>query len=398
MSSMLFHPEVHSDHDFLPITGTDYLELYVGNARQSAYYYRAAFGMSLVAWAGPETGLRDRASYVVEQGGIRLVLTTPLRPDCGIADHIRRHGDGVRDIAFCVDDAKLAWREATRRGARSVHECHELEDDFGRVKLASIAAYGDTIHTFVERGKYFGPFLPGYEVVDHNPSFCDPVARPVGLTAIDHIAGNVGWNELRRWIDFYTGVLGFSLHPSCEDDDDSAANASGASKVVTCNDAGINFPINEPAELKRGAFERSKPTQGKSTQGKSWIEEYLESYHGPGVQRIALATEDILETVDRMRSQGVEFLKIPSSYYMTLRTRRGEEACVEEPIAELERLGILVDRDDSGYMLQAVTRPVEDRPTLFFEIVQRKGCGSFGAESLRSLAEAMETGTKAVRS
>ena len=220
MSSMLFHPEVHSENDFLPITGTDYLEFYVGNARQSAYYYRAAFGMSLVAWAGPETGLHDRASYVVEQGGIRLVLTTPLRPDGGIADHIRRHGDGVRDIALCVDDAKLAWREATRRGARSIHECHEFEDEFGRVKLASIAAYGDTIHTFVERDKYFGPFLPGYQPVDH-PSFHDPVARPVGLTAIDHIAGNVGWNELRRWIDFYTGVLGFSMHRSSEAEDET---------------------------------------------------------------------------------------------------------------------------------------------------------------------------------
>src|SRR5277367_4653298 len=234
MSSMLFHPEVHSENDFLPITGTDYLEFYVGNARQSAYYYRAAFGMSLVAWAGPETGLHDRASYVVEQGGIRLVLTTPLRADGGIADHIRRHGDGVRDIAMCVDDARQAWREATRRGARSIHECHELEDEFGRVKLASIAAYGDTIHTFVERDKYFGPFLPGYHPVDHGASFHDPVSRPVGLTAIDHIAGNVGWNELRRWIDFYTDVLGFSIHRSCEAEEETFAETTGSSKVVTC--------------------------------------------------------------------------------------------------------------------------------------------------------------------
>ncbi len=384
MSSMLFHPEVHSDHDFLPITGTDYLEFYVGNARQSAYYYRAAFGMSLVAWAGPETGLHDRASYVVEQGGIRLVLTTPLRPDGGIADHIRRHGDGVRDIALCVDDARLAWREATRRGARSVHECHELEDEFGRVKLASIAAYGDTIHTFVERDKYFGPFLPGYEIVDHGVNFHDPVARPVGLTAIDHIAGNVGWNELRRWIDFYTDVLGFSLHRSCEAEDETTAGTIGTSKVVTCHDGRISFPINEPADLKKRGWER----------GKSWIEQYLESYHGPGVQRIALGTENILETVEKMRGQGVEFLKIPPSYYAPLRAKAG---CVEEPIDELERLGILVDRDESGYMLQAVTRPVEDRPTLFFEIVQRKGCAGFGAESFRSLSEAIEVETSAIR-
>jgi 4-hydroxyphenylpyruvate dioxygenase len=380
---MLFHPEVHPETDFLPITGTDYLELYVGNARQSAYYYRAAFGMSLVAWAGPETGLHDRASYVVEQGEIRLVLTTPLRPDGGIADHIRRHGDGVRDIALCVDDARHAWREATRRGARSVHECHELEDDFGRVKLASIAAYGDTIHTFVERAKYFGPFLPGYEVVDHR-SYQDPVARPVGLTAIDHIAGNVGWNELHRWIDFYTNVLGFSMHRNCEAEDNASADVAGASRVVTCNKGSIRFPINEPSALKKRDLAR----------GTSWIERYLESYHGPGVQRIALATENILETVEKMRCQGVEFLDIPSGYYARLRDLPGR---VEEPIMELERLGILVDGDESGYMLQAVTRPVEDRPTLFFEIVQRKGCEGFGEESFRALSEAIELESRATR-
>jgi 4-hydroxyphenylpyruvate dioxygenase len=384
MSSMLFHPEVHSENDFLPITGTDYLEFYVGNARQSAYYYRAAFGMSLVAWAGPETGLHDRASYVVEQGGIRLVLTTPLRPDGGIADHIRRHGDGVRDIAMCVDDARQAWREATRRGARSIHECHELEDEYGRVKLASIAAYGDTIHTFVERDKYFGPFLPGYHPVDHGASFQDPVSRPVGLTAIDHIAGNVGWNELRRWIDFYTDVLGFSIHRSSEAEQETFAQTTGSSKVVTCYDGGISFPINEPAKRKNKGRER----------GKSWIEQYLESYHGPGVQRIALATENILETVEKMRSQGVDFLRIPPSYYTRLRVLPGR---VEEPIEELERLGILVDWDESGYMLQAVTRPVEDRPTLFFEIVQRKGCGGFGEESFRALSEAIEVETRSIR-
>jgi 4-hydroxyphenylpyruvate dioxygenase len=381
---MLLHPEVHSENDLLSITGTDYLELYVGNARQSAYYYRAAFGMSLVAWAGPETGLHDRASYVVEQGGIRLVLTTPLRPDGGIADHIRRHGDGVRDIAMCVDDARQAWREATRRGARSIHECHELEDEFGRVRVASIAAYGDTIHTFVERDKYFGPFLPGYHPVDHGAHFDDPVARPVGLTAIDHIAGNVGWNELRRWIDFYTDVLGFSIHQSCEEDGKTLAETAGSSKVVTCYKGGISFPINEPAELRSAARDR----------GKSWIEQYLESYHGPGVQRIALATDDVLETAEKMRGQGVEFLKIPPSYYSRMRTL---PARIEESIDDLERLGILVDRDESGYMLHAVTRPVEDRPTLFFEIVQRKGCCGFGGESFRELAESIEVESRSVR-
>ena len=381
---MLFHPEVHSENDLLSITGTDYLEFYVGNARQSAYYYRAAFGMSLIAWAGPETGLHDRASYVVEQGGIRLVLTTPLRPDGGIADHIRRHGDGVRDIAMCVDDAKQAWREATRRGARSIHECHELEDEFGRVKLASIAAYGDTIHTFVERDKYFGPFLPGYHPVDHGAHFHDPVARPVGLTAIDHIAGNVGWNELHRWIDFYTDVLGFSIHRSSEAEDETLAETAGSSKVVTCHRGGISFPINEPAELKNTGRER----------GKSWIGQYLESYHGPGVQRIALATDNILETVEKMRSQGVDFLSIPSTYHARLRAHSG---CIEESIDDLQRLGILVEQDESGYMLQAVTLPVEDRPTLFFEIVQRKGCGGFGAESFKAFSESIEVESRSSR-
>ncbi len=379
MSSMLLHPEVHNEKDFLPITGTDYLEFYVGNARQSAYYYRAAFGMSLVAWAGPETGLPDRASYVVEQGGIRFVLTTPLRPDGGIADHIRRHGDGIRDIALRVDDAKFAWRETTRRGARSVHECHELEDGFGRVKLASIAAYGDTIHTFVERGKYFGPFLPGYEPVDHDPVYYDPVARPVGLTEIDHIAGNVGWNEMRRWIDFYTDILGFSHHRRNEAEDDSIRDSASLSRVVTYGDGRVIFPINEPAEVRDG---------GRAGRlGKSRIEQYLESYHGPGVQRVALATENILDTVAKMRQQGVDFISIPHSYYTRLRARASG---IEEPIDILEKLGILVDRDESGYLLQAVTRPVEDRPTLFFEVIQRKGCRGFGKGSFRALSEAIE--------
>src|SRR5271170_5519275 len=371
MSSMLLHPEVHAEKDFLPIAGTDYLEFYVGNARQSAYYYRAAFGLPLVAWAGPKTGLRDRASYVLQQGAIRFVLTTPLRPDGGIADHIHRHGDGVRDIAFCVDDAKLAWRETTKRGARSVHECHTLEDEFGRVKVASIAAYGDTIHTFVERDRYYGPFLPGYEAVDD-----DLVARPAGLTAIDHIAGNVGWKEMRRWVDFYSDVLGFSLYRNGGETEPSRAYS--ISEVVTCGNGRINFPINEPA-------------QGR---GKSQIEEYLESYHGPGVQRVALATDDILDTVTKMRGQGVEFLNVPHSYYSFLKARVGR---MDESIEELEALGILVDRDDSGYLLQALTRPVEDRPTLFFEVLQRKGCRGFGKGNARALAEAIELETEAIR-
>ncbi|AXC15868.1 4-hydroxyphenylpyruvate dioxygenase [Acidisarcina polymorpha] len=364
MSSMLLHPEVQTPKGFLPITGTDYIELYVGNARQSAYFYRAALGMCLVAWAGPETGLHDRASYVLQQGNIRLVLTTPLRPDGGMAEHIRRHGDGVRDIAMCVTDAKLAWREATKRGARSVHECHTLEDHCGRVKVASVAAYGDTIHTFVERENYTGPFLPGYESTDE-----DHAARPVGLTRIDHISGNVGWNELHRWVDFYRDTLGFSLYPK-SGEAGPAGYLSFKAQVVSSAEGRILFPLKEPAEGR----DRSR------------IEQYLESYHGPGVENIALATGDMLGTVAKLRQQGVQFSSVPSSYYRQLRARVGN---LDEPLEELERLGILVDRDDDGYLLQAFTRPVEDRPTLFFQIIQRKGSRGFGEGNHKALAEAI---------
>jgi 4-hydroxyphenylpyruvate dioxygenase len=374
---MLLHPEVQSQKDFLPVTGPDYIEFYVGNARQSAYFYRAAFGMSLVAWAGPETGLRDRSSYVLTQGDLRLVLTTPLRPDGGIADHIRRHGDGVRDIALTVDDARLAWRETTRRGARSVHECHELEDEFGRVKLASIAAYGDTLHTFVERTRYFGPFLPGYQAVEH-----DPVARPVGLTHIDHIASNVGWNELHRWVDYYREIFGFSLYAETPRRA-SAPHLAFAAKVVTSAGGAIKLPIHEPVEARIPAW-AGNPT----------IEQYLESYHGPGVQHIAFATGNILETVEKMRHQGVEFLSVPPGYYRGLRARVGY---IEEPVADLAALGILVDRDEKGYILQAYTRPVEDRPTLFFEILQRRGGVGFGEGNYKTLAEVFEAEAETFR-
>ncbi len=371
MSSMLLHPEVQTQKDFLPVTGADYIEFYVGNARQSAYYYRAAFGMTLVAWAGPETGLRDRSSYVLQQGEIRFVLTTPLRPDGGIADHIHRHGDGVRDIGLAVSDAKLAWRETTRRGARSVHECHELKDEFGRVKVASIAAYGDTLHSFVERQGYYGPFLPGYEAIDH-----DPVARPVGLSGIDHIASNVGWNELRRWVDYYTDIFGFSLYKHFDDRDTSTAHSALMTQVVANAEGTVKFPIQEPADG------RAKAPDGNPT-----IEQYLEFYHGPGVQHIALATNDILKTVEKMRRQGVEFLPVPPSYYRQVRARVG---FIDEPVGELAALGILVDRDERGYILQAYTKPVEDRPTLFFEIIQRKGGRGFGKGNFKALAAAYE--------
>jgi 4-hydroxyphenylpyruvate dioxygenase len=362
----LVRQEVEVGKDFLPLNGTDYVEFYVGNARQAAYYYRLAFGMKLVAYAGPETGLRDRASYVVQQGKIRFVLTTPLRPDGGIAAHVHRHGDGVRDVALWVDNAKQAWKETTKRGGRNVHEPHELKDEYGTVKVASIAAYGDTIHTFVERTNYDGPFLPGYRAEPE-----DTVARPTGLLYIDHMVGNVGWSEMNRWVDFYEKVMGFSLYQHFDEKDISTEYSALMSKVMANGNGRVKFPINEPAEGKR----------------RSQIEEYLEYYHGPGVQHIAMATNDIVQTVSQLQAQGVGFLKVPHSYYSELESRVGR---IDEPLDELESLGILVDRDDEGYMLQIFTRPVEDRPTLFFEIIQRKGSRSFGKGNFKALFEAIE--------
>ena len=352
--------------DFLPLKGTDHVEFYVGNARQAAYFYRAAFGMSLVAYAGPETGQRDRASYVLQQGKVRFVLTTALRPDSDIARHVHTHGDGVRSIALWVDDARQAWLETTRRGARSIQEPTELTDDHGRVTIASIAAYGDTIHTFVERGHYNGPFFPGYRAIPH-----DPVARPVGLLHIDHCVGNVGWNAMNEWVDFYGHVMGFQLYQHFDDNDISTEYSALMSKVMANGNGYVKFPINEPAEGRR----------------KSQIEEYLDFYQGPGVQHIALATADILATVSALQQQGIEFLTVPHSYYTQLQDRVGT---IDEPIEELERLGILVDRDNEGYMLQIFTRPVEDRPTVFYEIIQRKGSRSFGKGNFKALFEAIE--------
>ncbi|MFP5207020.1 MAG: 4-hydroxyphenylpyruvate dioxygenase [Acidobacteriota bacterium] len=356
--------------DFLPLKGTDHVEFYVGNARQAAYFYRAAFGFSLVAYAGPETGRRDCASYVLQQGKIRFVLTTPLRPGdpaaLPIAQHIYTHGDGVRVIALWVDDARSAWRETTQRGAVSVAEPCELRDEHGRAVLAGIRAYGDTIHTFVERGDYTGPFLPGFRAVPE-----DPVARPVGLLHVDHMVGNVGWNEMNTWVDFYANVMGFSLYQHFDDNDISTEYSALMSKVMANGNGYVKFPINEPAPGKK----------------KSQVEEYLDFYPGPGVQHIALATHDILYTVNKLREQGVEFLRVPHAYYAELQARVGK---IDEPIDELEKLGILVDRDDEGYMLQIFTRPVEDRPTLFYEIIQRKGSRSFGKGNFKALFEAIE--------
>lgn len=352
--------------DFLPLKGTDHIEFYVGNARQAAYFYRAAFGMSLVAYAGPETGRRDRASYVLQQGRVRFVLTTALRSDSEIAAHVHRHGDGVRAIALWVDDARSAWEETTKRGARSVEEPRVVEDENGRAVIASIAAYGDTIHTFVERKDYHGVFFPGYQAMPE-----DAVARPVGLLHVDHIVGNVGWNAMNEWVDFYAKVMGFSLYQHFDDNDISTEYSALMSKVMANGNGYVKFPINEPAEGRK----------------KSQIEEYLDFYGGPGVQHIALATKDILDTVTKMQRQGVSFLTVPHTYYAELQNRVGK---IDEPVDELERLGILVDRDDEGYMLQIFTRPVEDRPTVFYEIIQRKGSRSFGKGNFKALFEAIE--------
>jgi 4-hydroxyphenylpyruvate dioxygenase len=352
--------------DFLPLKGTDYVEFYVGNARQAAYYYRAAFGMRLVAYSGPETGQRDRASYVVQQGKIRIVLTTPLRSEHPIAEHIYRHGDAVYAIALWVGDARQAWRETTSRGAVSVAEPQVMSDEHGAAVVASIRTYGDTIHTFVERSGYSGPFLPGFRAIDG-----DTVSRPTGLLHIDHMVGNVGWNEMNQWVDFYANVMGFSLYQHFDDKDISTEYSALMSKVMANGNGYVKFPINEPAEGKK----------------KSQIEEYLDFFPGPGVQHIALATDDILRTVNQLSEQGVEFLHIPHAYYTELQSRVGK---IDEPVDELEKLGILVDRDDEGYMLQIFTRPVEDRPTLFYEIIQRKGSRSFGKGNFKALFEAIE--------
>jgi 4-hydroxyphenylpyruvate dioxygenase len=353
--------------DFLPLLGNDHVEFWVGNARQSAHYYRSAFGMKLTAYSGPETGVRDRASYVLEQEKIRFVLSTALAPDHPIAEHVKLHGDGVRDIALSVDDAAAAYRETTKRGARGVREPFTVKDDSGEVKMSSIAAYGDTIHTFVERRDYKGAFLPGYTAVD-GP---DLISRPTGLKYIDHMVGNVGWNQMNTWVRFYEDVMGFRLYQTFDDKDISTEYSALMSKVMANGNGRIKFPINEPAEGRK----------------KSQIEEYIEFYQGPGVQHIAMGTGDIIGTVTKLRDQGVDFLRVPSTYYRELTARVGH---IDEPLDKLEELGILVDRDDEGYMLQIFSKPVEDRPTLFYEVIQRKGSRSFGKGNFKALFEAIE--------
>lgn len=352
--------------DFLPLYGTDHIEFYVGNARQSAHYYKTAFGFQPLAYAGPETGSKDKVSYVIRQQKIVIVLTTPLKPDNEIADHIYRHGDGVRALALRVKDARDAWQQTTARGAKSFLEPTELKDEQGMVRLSGIHTYGDTVHLFVERQHYDGIFLPGF--VSWEPAY-----RPseAGLLHVDHCVGNVGWNGMHRWVSFYENVMGFKNILSFDDKDISTEYSALMSKVMSNGNGYVKFPINEPAEGKK----------------RSQVEEFLDYYGGEGVQHIAVATKDILATVHQLQSRGVEFLQVPHAYYDDLKNRVGH---IDEDIAALAETGILVDRDDEGYLLQIFTKPVEDRPTLFFEIIQRKGARSFGKGNFKALFEAME--------
>lgn len=353
--------------DFLPLLGTDHVEFYVGNARQSARYYKSQFGFRIAGYRGPETGVRDRASWLLVQNEIRFVLTTALSPEHAIAAHVLVHGDGVHDIALLVDDAASAWRETTKRGARSVQEPEIRSDASGEVCTAAIATYGETIHTFVERRNYRGVFLPGFEAVQQG----DSIATVAGLRRIDHMVGNVPLGEMQKWADFYRDVMGFRQFQSFDDKDVSTEYSALMSKVMANGNDRIKFPLNEPASGKR----------------KSQIEEYLEFYRGPGVQHIAMETGDIIETVSLLKMNGVEFLTVPSTYYDDMFARVG---AIDEPIELLKNLSILVDRDDEGYMLQIFTKPVEDRPTLFYEVIQRKGSRSFGKGNFKALFEAIE--------
>ncbi len=359
-------PAPETAHDTFPINGTDYIEFWVGNAKQAANFYQSAFGFHLLAYRGPETGTRDRASYLLAQGKVRFVLTSALAPDHPIQAHVQLHGDGVRDLALWVDDAREAFRLAVERGAVPVHEPQVLRDDHGEVVVAAIHTYGDTIHSLVERRKYKGTFMPGFQPV--SPRYRP---EPVGLEYVDHCVGNVELGKMNHWVGFYEQVMGFKNLVSFDDKDISTEYSSLMSKVVANGNERIKFPINEPAAGKK----------------KSQIDEYLEYYRGPGVQHVAIITKDIVRTVSALRDRGIEFLRVPSTYYDTLLERVGH---IDEDLGPLRELGILVDRDDEGYLLQIFTKPVQDRPTLFYEIIQRKGARSFGKGNFKALFEAIE--------
>ncbi len=371
MNTVLENPTIQQsnkseDTDFLPLLGTDYIEFYVGNAKQAAHFYKSAFGFQSLAYAGPETGVRDKVSYVVNQGKINFVLTTPLRANNNIADHIYKHGDGVKILALKVDDATKSWQETTNRGGKSYLEPTTLKDEYGEAIVSGIHTYGETIHLFVERKNYRGAFLPGF--VKWEPAY-----KPTGtgLLHVDHCVGNVGWNQMNPWVKFYEDVMGFRNILSFDDNDISTEYSALMSKVMSNGNGYVKFPINEPAEGKK----------------KSQVEEYLDFYQGEGVQHIAIATNNIIQTVTELKERGVEFLKIPGSYYETVLDRVGK---IDEDLSPLRDLGILIDKDDEGYLLQIFSKPVEDRPTLFFEIIQRKGAKSFGKGNFKALFQALE--------
>ena len=360
------HKDNDPSKDFLPLLGTDYIEFYVGNAKQAAYFYRSAFGFELIAYAGPETGIRGRASYAVKQDKIILVFTTSFDPNSEISAHINLHGDGVKVLALWVDDARKSYEETTKRGAIGVYEPQVHQDEFGEIKMSGIHIYGDTVHLFVERKNYNGIFMPGFRKLENNYT-----PTPVGLKYIDHCVGNVGWNQMNTWVKFYEEVMGFKNILTFDDKQISTEYSALMSKVMSNGNGFVKFPINEPAKGKK----------------KSQVEEYLDFYKDAGVQHIAIATQDIITTVTALSERGVEFLKVPNTYYDQLLDRIGP---IDEDLEPLRKLGILVDRDDEGYLLQIFTKPVEDRPTLFFEIIQRKGAKSFGAGNFKALFEALE--------
>jgi 4-hydroxyphenylpyruvate dioxygenase len=352
--------------DFLPLMGTDYVELYVGNAKQAAHFYKTAFGFQSYAYSGPETGDKEKVSYVLIQNKVRLVLTTPLHPTGAIAEHVNKHGDGVKAVALMVDDATDAFEQTVKRGAKPYMEPTTREDADGKIVMSGIHIYGDTVHLFIERKDYKGTFMPGFKVWEshYNPS-------DVGLQYIDHCVGNVGWNQMNTWVSFYEDVMGFKNILTFDDKQISTEYSALMSKVMSNGNGFVKFPINEPAKGKK----------------KSQVEEYLDFYKDAGVQHIAIATQDIITTVTALSERGVEFLKVPGTYYDQLLDRIGP---IDEDLEPLRKLGILVDRDDEGYLLQIFTKPVEDRPTLFFEIIQRKGAKSFGAGNFKALFEALE--------
>ncbi len=352
--------------DAFPINGTDYIEFYVGNAKQSALYYQAAFGYKLIAYKGPETGSRDMVSYVLQQGKIRLVLSAALNPEHKIAKHVAEHGDGVKTLALWVNNAEESYKIALDRGAESAFEPTTLSDDNGTIKMAGIKTYGNTVHALVERSNYDGAFMPGFEA----RTSAYPV-DDIGLKYVDHCVGNVELGDMNKWVKFYQDVLGFKLLITFDDKDISTKYTALMSKVVSNGNGYIKFPINEPAQGLK----------------KSQIEEYLDFYKGAGVQHIAVATDNIIETVSKLRSKGVDFLYVPEVYYDTVLDRVGE---IEEDIEELKKLNILIDRDEEGYLLQIFTKPVQDRPTVFYEIIQRNGAQSFGKGNFKALFEAIE--------